>query len=124
MKKLIGLMAVLFIFGTPVAVVQAVELDDVTMQTMDAHDDQASDVTNEIELPEQADDHAAAGSENGDDHSAKNEHEMEQSQEHEQEMEVEDEHRDESHDESHDETEAQQQDSEAQPESTQPESTN
>lgn len=122
MKKLIGLMTVLFIFGAPVAVVHAVELDDVTMQTMDAHDDHASDITNEIELPEQADDHAAAGSENGDNHSASNEqeheHEMEQEQEHEQEMEVEDEHRDEAHDESHDETEVEQHDSEDQPEST------
>jgi len=118
MKKLIGLMAVLFVFGAPVAVVHAVELDDVTMQTMDAQDDHASDVTNEIELPEQADDHAAAGSENGDDHSAssqqEHENEASQDQEHEQEMEVEDEHRDEAHDDSHDETEVEQHDTEDQ----------
>jgi hypothetical protein len=121
MKKLIGLMAVLFMFAVPVAVVQAVELDDVTMQTMDANDDHASDITNEIELPEQADDHASAASESGDSNSASNEqeheHEAEQEHENEQEMEHEDEHRDEVQDASHDEAEVEQHDNETQPES-------
>lgn len=107
MKKLIGLMAVLFIFGVPV--VHAVELDDVTMHMMDAHDDHASDVTNEIELPEQADDHKDAKSESGDDSKSAS---SEQEHEHEQEMEHEDEHRDEARDESHDETEVEQHDNE------------
>jgi hypothetical protein len=117
MKKLIGLMAFAFMFfGVPV--VHAADMDDVTMTVMDINDDHASDITNEIELPEQVDEHAGTESENGDDHSAKNEHEheMEQEQEHEQEMEIEDEHRDEAHDESHDETEVEQHDSEDQPE--------
>lgn len=101
MKKLITIMSVWFILvGVPVA--HAVEMDDVTMTVMDVNDDHASDVTNEIELPEQANEHAAASSENGDDNSASNEHENE----HEQEME--DEHRDDAHDESHDETETEQ----------------
>jgi hypothetical protein len=120
MKKLIGLMAFAFmIFAVPV--VHAADMDDVTMTVMDINDDHASDITNDIEVPEQADDHAGAESDKGDDHSAKNEqeheHEMEQEQEHEQEMEIEDEHRDEAHDDSHDETEVEQHDSEDQPES-------
>lgn len=129
MKKLIGLLAFAFVFLAAPAV-QAADMDDVTMTVMDVNDDHASDVTNEIEMPEQANEHASASSDNGEQHAANedqgNENEQEsqaqeqeqeqlQEQEQEQESQVEgtEDHQQEAHDEAQDEIESNQNDTES-----------
>ena len=54
MKQLFAMLAALALMASPM-LAQAVDLDDITMQTMDVKDD-AADVTNDIELPDFDDD--------------------------------------------------------------------